>query len=102
MGLLACGPAETPADDRDADTAPGDAGPPSCVADLECDDGTFCNGAERCAPASPTADARGCVAALTPCLEGQVCEEGARVCRTLCSVDEDADGGGARSRECGG
>src|SRR5262245_31402784 len=35
-----------------------------CTAHIDCNDGLFCNGEEQCAPASPMADARGCLSAL--------------------------------------
>jgi hypothetical protein len=41
-----------------------------CVADDECDDGSFCNGQESCSPSSGA-----CVAGTTPCPSGQVCSE---------------------------
>jgi hypothetical protein len=48
-----------------------------CVTDQDCDDHRSCNGRERCAPRSPSADARGCVKG-TPvvCPVNQVCSEG--------------------------
>lgn len=33
-----------------------------CTTDAQCDDGVFCNGAERCVPQADRADARGCLA----------------------------------------
>ncbi|NIS37210.1 MAG: hypothetical protein GWO04_47965, partial [Actinobacteria bacterium] len=48
---LGCG------DDGGAD--PGDMS--ACMADLDCDDGVFCNGTESCDPTAPAADANGCV-----------------------------------------
>jgi hypothetical protein len=49
----------------------------TCVTDQDCDDHRSCNGRERCAPRSPSADARGCVKG-TPvvCPVNQVCSEG--------------------------
>ncbi|MCA9577930.1 MAG: hypothetical protein KC668_20990 [Myxococcales bacterium] len=73
-----------------------------CEANVDCDDGVFCNGTERCAPANMEADARGCVAATPPCLTGQTCSEAALTCRTTCSETEDADGDGHRAMVCGG
>ncbi|UJR85599.1 MopE-related protein [Sandaracinus amylolyticus] len=74
-----------------------------CTQDEDCDDDRFCNGVEDCAPASPSADARGCApATVSPCVTGQTCDESARSCTTECSVTEDADGDGARAMECGG
>jgi hypothetical protein len=54
-----------------------------CSSDADCDDKRSCNGAERCAPRSAGADARGCVKG-TPvvCPVNQVCGEGVG-CRGL-------------------
>ncbi|MCB9627180.1 MAG: hypothetical protein H6725_07390 [Sandaracinaceae bacterium] len=82
-----------------------DAGVPSdnmCERNLDCDDGLFCNGAERCAPANSSADERGCVVAEAPCLQGQTCIEASLSCRTTCSETEDADDDGHRAMVCGG
>jgi len=56
--------------DRDASTM-------TCMSDADCDDQKACNGAERCAPHTPGADARGCVSG-TPmvCPVNKVCIEG--------------------------
>ena len=49
----------------------------SCMTDSDCDDQKSCNGAERCAPHAPGADARGCVSgAPMVCPVNQVCSEG--------------------------
>ena len=56
----------------------------TCTADAECDDGVYCNGAERC-------DDNACVGSDAPCT-GAVCDEGARVC-TACSSDAQCDDG---------
>ncbi len=40
--------------------------PPACQDHSTCDDGLFCNGAERCDPADPQADLRGCVPGRSP------------------------------------
>ncbi|MDQ3031610.1 MAG: MopE-related protein [Myxococcota bacterium] len=99
LGLLvACGPeAPAPTDGGGADAFI------ACASDAECDDGRFCNGAEACAPDSPSADARGCApSTVDRCLEGQICDEAAESCTTECSVTEDADADGSRAIECGG
>ena len=62
-----------------------------------CDDGQFCNGAERCEPGAPGADANGCVPGAPPCVGG--CDEATRTCTAGCV---DADGDGARDVRCGG
>lgn len=65
----------------------------SCSAET-CDDGLYCNGAERC-------EATGCVAGAPPCGEGD-CDEAEDRCRTLCSGVSDFDGDGDPSPTCGG
>ncbi len=79
-----------------------DAAPTGCTTDVECSDGLFCNGTERCAPSASGADMRGCVASADPCMAGQICDEGSASCRTVCAVTEDADGDGSLAIECGG
>ncbi|MBO6939210.1 MAG: putative metal-binding motif-containing protein [Deltaproteobacteria bacterium] len=74
-----------------------------CASDIDCHDGVFCNGRERCAPESPSADARGCVAAaLRPCPDGVACNEDLAICGSDCSVEPDQDGDGHDSIVCGG
>ncbi|HEY3852086.1 MAG TPA: hypothetical protein VGL87_14000 [Steroidobacteraceae bacterium] len=54
-----------------------DAGTMTCMSDADCDDQKACNGLERCAPHSPGADARGCVAGSPKvCPVNQICAEG--------------------------
>jgi hypothetical protein len=55
----------------------------TCASDADCDDQRSCNGHERCAPRSASADARGCVKG-TPvvCPVNQICGEGVG-CRGL-------------------
>jgi hypothetical protein len=49
----------------------------TCLTDAECDDGRSCNGRERCAPQSPSADERGCVRGKpVACPVNQICSEG--------------------------
>ncbi|UJR78487.1 putative metal-binding motif-containing protein [Sandaracinus amylolyticus] len=74
----------------------------ACTSDDECDDGTFCNGAERCDPDREGADARGCVTGRAPCSALQVCDEDRESCATDCLATRDADQDGARAVECGG
>ncbi len=75
--------------------APGDGG--TCTTDIQCDDGTFCNGVERCSfgacvPGTPLA------CPSDRCFDG-FCDEAARTCeRTL--RDNDLDG--FIATECGG
>ncbi len=75
----------------------------TCHAASDCDDGVFCNGAERCAPSDPGANARGCAAATGPqCLASQTCNEMTDHCDSNCDTAADADGDGDRSTDCGG
>lgn len=75
---------------------PRDAATPiACAADGECDDGSFCNGVERCIGAE-------CRAAAPSCDPGRICDEPGRRCLTDCAVAEDADGDGALALECSG
>ncbi|MCC7541767.1 MAG: putative metal-binding motif-containing protein, partial [Deltaproteobacteria bacterium] len=73
----------------------------TCRGPADCDDGTFCNGRERCAPGEDGADAMGCVAGPT-CLDGQTCNEDTDRCESDCGSVLDADGDGAIAIDCGG
>ncbi|MDQ3033442.1 MAG: hypothetical protein M3Y87_13570, partial [Myxococcota bacterium] len=54
LGLFACAdPAPLPDAATDATVA-------TCASPADCDDGVYCNGAERCAPGALEADAFGC------------------------------------------
>jgi len=75
------------------------AGQALCASDAQCDDGLFCNGAERCAPGRAGANSRGCMRAAPPCRAPQVCFEDRNQCRTPC---RDADGDGHEDMRCGG
>lgn len=94
VAILGCGQSpETERDsgsDRDAQSV--------CGTDADCDDGVFCNGAERCAPDSG-ADARGCIAGDPPC--PSTCDEASTTCGG-CDVAPDADGDGHLAIACGG
>lgn len=69
--IVACSATETPPGDAAVDTAVrADSGTGMCAVDGECDDGVFCNGVERCAPADPSANAIGCVLPGSACLPG--------------------------------
>jgi hypothetical protein len=49
----------------------------TCMSDADCDDQKACNGVERCAPHTPGADARGCVAGRPMvCPVNEICAEG--------------------------
>ena len=49
----------------------------TCMSDADCDDQKACDGVERCAPHSPGADARGCVAGRPMvCPVNEICAEG--------------------------
>jgi hypothetical protein len=71
----------------------------TCSADVDCNDGLFCNRQEQCAPASAMADARGCVPGDPPCAAAERCDESANDCHTTC---EDRDGDGHEALACGG
>ncbi len=74
-----------------------------CVGDEECEDGSYCNGRERCEPTSATADQRGCVASRgRPCLPAQTCDESMDLCITDCGASRDADMDGEDAQVCGG
>ncbi|MBK7778149.1 MAG: putative metal-binding motif-containing protein [Sandaracinaceae bacterium] len=77
----------------------GDAGGVACETNSDCDDMLYCSGEERCLPSDERADARGCVAGLSPC-EG-VCDEAADSC-PLCGAAADLDSDGHASILCGG
>ena len=94
--VVACGPAEMPVDGG----VDGGGGGGGCVANDECDDGVFCNGAERCDPSAAGADARGCAAGTAPCATDR-CDEAADECSTDCETP-DADTDGHDAIECGG
>ncbi len=80
--------------------APGDAGPGTCASDVDCIDGLFCNGVERCRPDDPDASRFGCIAGPLPCAAGVLCDERQGTCGT--SIDCDRDGDGAVAIDCGG
>lgn len=70
-----------------------------CERDTDCDDGLYCTGAERCAPGSAGADARGCVPGSPPCADGEACDEDRDRCSAGC-LDEDGDGVDTCSGDC--
>ncbi|MBK7777969.1 MAG: hypothetical protein IPI43_28295 [Sandaracinaceae bacterium] len=72
-----------------------------CTANTDCDDGVFCNGAERCMPSSTAAGADGCVVGVAPCIANMTCDEAADTCGTACT-DGDMDGDGHDAVACGG
>ncbi len=91
--------------DAPAVTGTGDAGPPGCEADEECDDGDPCNGREECEGGS-------CVSTGVPdCDDGVACTadgcEGGACTHvpddSLCAVGDACDAAhGCGGRECGG
>jgi hypothetical protein len=93
VGALGCG-SSSPSMDSDAAT--------TCTSDDVCDDGQFCNGAERCRPDDSMADDRGCVLGEVPCLEGQACDEDSNACVSQCAIEPDADDDGVAAIACGG
>ncbi len=71
-----------------------------CV-DLLCDNGTFCDGEERCARAGETGDARGCVSAsASACLATESCDEMRDTCRACSDADVDGDGVTGCDNDC--
>lgn len=72
----------------------------TCSSDRDCDDGAYCTGVERCAPADPGANALGCVRGTNPCTGGRACDEVTDACAS-CAVT-DADGDGHTAVACGG
>lgn len=78
-----------------------DASGAACAAPADCQDGTFCNGFEACAPGTTGADARGCVAGTPPCTGA--CDEAAQRCTAarcealpaLCTSDASCSNGRA-------
>ena len=77
-----------------------DAGSGECARDWDCDDGIFCNGAERCVGGGEAGSGSVCRAATAPCAADR-CEESARVCNADCDT-ADADGDGHNAVSCGG
>jgi hypothetical protein len=59
---------------------------PSCD-NSTCDDGSFCNGAETCEPANPSADSNGCLAGTPPCTAEQLCREATAECWEVETVE---------------
>lgn len=73
-----------------------------CSSDTQCNDGVYCNGAERCAPRDPRAARNGCVAGAPPCRAGEDCLEAEDRCRLGPCEMPDADGDGFAAIACGG
>jgi hypothetical protein len=74
-----------------------------CTSAMECQDTTFCNGPERCAPTDPAADINGCAPSdTTRCTATQTCDEMRDVCLTECDIQPDADGDTHNAVACGG
>ncbi len=85
------GPGPTTSGDAGLDA--GVDGGPDAASCVDCDDGLYCNGVERCEGGS-------CVAGDPPC-EASACDEDADSCDTTCA-EPDADGDGHASIACGG
>jgi hypothetical protein len=106
FAVLGCEPSASPVDVGDASPPRRDGSieTPVCTSDEACADDLYCNGAERCAPEDPSADARGCLpASEPPCIVGrQHCSEEEDRCLTDCEVEDDADDDGSDAIECGG
>src|SRR5262245_36996201 len=104
--LASCGGgvSDVPEHDAGNDLGGGDAAAP-CTSDSQCDDGAYCNGAERCMAGAMGADARGCVSAtMLPCMAPMVCDEATHTCvaRVCTGGAGDEDGDGHDSPACGG
>lgn len=70
------------------------ASPFRCITDSHCDDGLYCNGAERCITSVTRGlNAKTCAAAAQPitCAANEVCSEAEDLCR-IARVDADGDG----------
>jgi hypothetical protein len=102
--LTSCAPDSMGADTGPSGTDSGmDAGAhATCSVAADCDDGTYCNGPERCMPSAAGADARGCVAGTMPCADAAHCSEATSACLTACDLGGDEDGDHVRSIACGG
>ncbi len=85
-----------------SESGPGLDGAAVCTLDALCDDGAYCNGAERCDPTHAQASALGCVAGTPPCASAQLCDEALDSCETQCSLETDADSDGHDAVNCGG
>jgi len=72
----------------------------ACVANVDCDNGTFCDGRERCEPTAAAANARGCVAATDPCAAAETCVELTESCRACTAPDADGDGVSECAGDC--
>lgn len=94
LPLFACGKAAEP-------PPPTGGTDGACESNSECDDGSYCNGPERCAPDAAGADAAGCVGGEAPCDDGR-CSEKKEECLASCSVEPDADGDDSVDIACGG
>jgi len=104
VSAAACGDDDDDAQPADAGADGGaDTGTAQCVADSDCSDDIFCNGAERCDPTAGAANGRGCVVTGTgPCAAELTCSEDLDVCQTVCEGMPDADGDGRVSAACVG
>jgi hypothetical protein len=94
--LAACGDDTTPPPTGDSSRVDGGT---HCATATDCDDGTFCNGAESC---SPTGPGDGCTAGTPPCAADEMCDEGADRCLDDCDTMGDLDEDGHVSVVCGG
>ena len=53
--------------------------PPQCAADADCDDGIYCNGAEKCVAGT-------CTKGQSPCGDEQICKETLKQCWDVTSI----------------
>jgi len=86
------------------DTGRMDGGAVRCARDIDCTNGTFCDGVETCMPDATGADpVTGCLPpGAEACLATQACDETTDRCVTDCDADPDADGDMRDAIECGG
>ncbi len=95
--VLAAGCSQAPTPQIDDASTATDASSKACSSDDGCDDGAFCNGAERCSAATGDAGSRACMPGTPPCTGA--CDEATDACTT---EECDADHDGVRSAACGG
>jgi hypothetical protein len=79
--VVGCGTGESPVLEGAAGESGRQLDDSSCISDVECSDGMFCNGAELCLPDDKSADDFGCV----PSRRAPKCEDGVECTMDSCS-----------------